>query len=115
MKCLRNRITAEVVLSAVCFVLGIFLPGVWKTIFLAAAWLVSGYHVAIEAVGGIFRGQLLELDVYTFSDRFATLEIELPSIDTPVEIPSFVQVLRDVTDDERYSNYALSEQLRFPE
>ena len=60
MKCLRNRITAELVLSAVCFVLGIFLPGVWKTIFLAAAWLVSGYHVAIEAVGGIFRGQLLD-------------------------------------------------------
>ncbi len=62
-----------------------------------------------------FRGQLLELDVYAFSGRLATLEIELPSIDTPVQLPSFVQVLRDVTDDERYSNYALSENLCFPD
>ncbi len=62
-----------------------------------------------------FRGQLLELDVYAFSDCLATLEIELPSIDTPVQLPSFIQVLRDVTDDERYSNYALSENLCFPE
>ncbi len=62
-----------------------------------------------------FRGQLLELDVYTFSDRLATLEIELPSIDAPVILPSFIEVIADVTDDERYSNYALSEQLCFPE
>ncbi len=62
-----------------------------------------------------FRKQLFELDVYAFSDRFATLEIELPSIDTPVLLPSFVQVIEDVTGDERYSNYALSEHLAFPE
>lgn len=62
-----------------------------------------------------FRKQVFELDVYAFSDTLATLEIELPSIDTPVNLPSFVQIIRDVTDDERFSNYALSEQLAFPE
>ncbi len=62
-----------------------------------------------------FRKQVFELDVYAFSNRFATLEIELPSIDTPVLLPSFVQVIEDVTGDERYSNYALSEALAFPE
>ncbi|MBE6851532.1 MAG: hypothetical protein E7504_07380 [Ruminococcus sp.] len=61
-----------------------------------------------------FRKQLFELDVYEFSDTLATLEIELPSIDTPVILPSFVQVIRDVTDDERFSNYAISENLQFP-
>ncbi len=62
-----------------------------------------------------FRKQLFELDVYDFSKSLATLEIELPSIDTPVLLPSFVQVIEDVTGDARYSNYALSERLAFPE
>lgn len=62
-----------------------------------------------------FRKQLFELDVYAFSETLATLEIELPHIDTPVQIPSFLHVLKDVTGDERYTNYALSQNLRFPE
>ncbi|MBQ2265336.1 MAG: hypothetical protein II341_08035 [Oscillospiraceae bacterium] len=62
-----------------------------------------------------FRKQVFELDLYEFSRTLATLEIELEQIDTPVTLPSFVQVLRDVTDDERYSNYALSVHLAFPE
>lgn len=62
-----------------------------------------------------FRKQMFELDVYAFSDRLATLEIELPTIDTPVILPSFVQVIRDVTDDERFSNYALAQELKFPD
>ncbi len=61
-----------------------------------------------------FRKQVFELDVYAFSDTLATLEIELPSIDTPVILPSFIEVMKDVTGDERYSNYALSERLAFP-
>lgn len=62
-----------------------------------------------------FRKQCFELDVYDFSDTLATLEIELPDIDAPVILPSFVEVLKDVTGDEGYSNYALSENLCFPE
>lgn len=62
-----------------------------------------------------FRKQVLELDVYTFSDTLATLEIELPSIDTPVILPSFIEVVADVTDDQRYSNSALSKTLAFPD
>ncbi len=62
-----------------------------------------------------FRKQVFELDVYDFSDTLATLEIELPSIDTPVILPSFIEVIADVTDDERYSNHAISERLAFPD
>ncbi len=62
-----------------------------------------------------FRKQVLELDVYAFSDTLATLEIELEHIDTPIILPSFIDVIADVTDDERYSNYALSVKLAFPE
>ncbi len=63
----------------------------------------------------MFRKQVFELDVYAFSDTLATLEIELPSIDTPVLLPSFIEVIADVTDDQRYSNHAISERLAFPE
>ena len=62
-----------------------------------------------------FRGQQFELDSYTFSQTLATLEIELEDIDTPVILPSFIEVLADVTDDERFSNYAIAEKLAFPE
>lgn len=62
-----------------------------------------------------FRKQVFELDVYAFSEVLATLEIEVEQIDTPVQLPSFLTVLADVTEDERYSNHALSEKLAFPE
>lgn len=62
-----------------------------------------------------FRKQVLELDVYAFSDTLATLEIELSDIAASVILPSFIEVIADVTDDERYSNAALSKTLTFPE
>jgi len=62
-----------------------------------------------------FRKQVLELDVYAFSETLATLEIELSDIETPVILPSFIEVIADVTDDERYSNAALSRALAFPD
>lgn len=62
-----------------------------------------------------FRKQVFELDVYEFSQNLATLEIELSDIEIPVILPSFIEVIADVTDDERYSNYALSVNLAFPE
>lgn len=62
-----------------------------------------------------FRKQVFELDVYAFSESLATLEIELSDINTPVILPSFIEVVADVTDDARYSNSALSKTLAFPE
>ncbi len=62
-----------------------------------------------------YRKQPFELDVYDFSQSLATLEIELPSIDRHVELPGFLQVLKDVTGEDGYSNFALSEHLCFPD
>lgn len=61
------------------------------------------------------REQLFELDVYAFSDTLATLEIELPDIHTPVNLPDHVEILEDVTGKSGYSNFALSKTLAFPE
>ena len=55
-----------------------------------------------------YDGQLFELDVYPFSSEYASLEIELDSIDTPVRLPDFLTVLRDVTGDKRYNNSTLA-------
>lgn len=62
----------------------------------------------------VYEGQLFELDVYAFSETLATLEIELPDIDTPVTLPPEIELLADVTGDGRFSNFALSKALAFP-
>lgn len=59
-------------------------------------------------------GYVLELDTYAFSEELATLEIELPDIHTPVQLPGWVEVIADVTEERGYSNYALSAALAFP-
>ena len=62
----------------------------------------------------LYEKQFFELDVYAFSDVLATLEIELPDIDTPVTLPPEIELLADVTGDGRFSNFALSKTLAFP-
>ena len=62
-----------------------------------------------------YLGQFFELDVYAFSETLATLEIELPSIDTPVTLPEQIEILEDVTGKPGYSNFELSKTLTFPE
>lgn len=55
-----------------------------------------------------YKNQLFELDVYDFSKELATLEIELDNINTPVELPDFIGIIKDVTNDIRYSNASLA-------
>jgi len=56
----------------------------------------------------IYQGQFFELDIYDFWTDRATLEIELSSEEEKVELPSFIEVIKEVTDDDRYSNRSLS-------
>ena len=51
---------------------------------------------------------LLEIDIYPFWQGQAVLEVELPTEDTPTEIPSYLSVLREVTADKRYKNVSLA-------
>lgn len=61
----------------------------------------------------IFEGQTFELDMYPFSKTKAILEIELPSEDTPVHLPPFVHVIKDVTSDKAYKNKNLAKTQAF--
>lgn len=60
----------------------------------------------------LYHKQYLELDVYPFCDDYAILEIELDNKDSKVEIPDYLEVIKEVTDDKRYTNRALAESLK---
>lgn len=62
-----------------------------------------------------YMGQMFELDCYSFSDRFAIMELELRSDKQRIYFPDNVTVLRDVTSDHAYSNAALANAGAFPE
>ena len=62
-----------------------------------------------------YEKQILEIDIYEFSERYATVEVELPAIETTVILPDWLEVIADVTDKQGYSNFSLSWNLKFPE
>lgn len=57
------------------------------------------------------NGFVWEIDVFPFWSDRAFLEVEIPDENTPVAPPSFVRVIREVTEDDRYSNHALAMEL----
>lgn len=50
----------RILIALVLFAVGLFLEGWWMFGVMAAAWLVAGSEVAVTAISGIFRGQLLD-------------------------------------------------------
>lgn len=50
----------------------------------------------------------LEIDVFPFWKRQAFLETELSSENQEVSLPDYISVIREVTSDGRYSNFALA-------
>ena len=55
-----------------------------------------------------YGGHTLEIDVYPFWQKQAVLEVELPSEDTPLALPPFIRVIREVSGDRRYKNVSLA-------
>lgn len=58
---------------------------------------------------------ILEIDVYDFWDDRATLEIELESEDEEFSIPSFINVIKEISTDGRYKNTNLAKNVPFDE
>lgn len=59
----------------------------------------------------VWKGQYFELDVFIEPQRLAglhILEIELTEENDRVTIPPFINVINDVTSDERFSNHSLA-------
>lgn len=56
-----------------------------------------------------FSNQYLEVDIYPFWDKHAILEVELSDEKQQIAFPDFIQVIREVTGDLKYTNRALAE------
>lgn len=62
----------------------------------------------------VWNNMYFELDVYPQWDKWAILEVELTSENNgEIKLPKFLKMIKNVTDDEAYSNYNLAS--RFPE
>ena len=57
------------------------------------------------------NNQYFEIDIYPEWDKQAIMEIELSSEDDKVQIPSFIKVLKEVTDDDKYKNYSMAKEM----
>ncbi len=62
----------------------------------------------------IFQNQNFEMDVYDFSNEFATLELELENPEQIIHFPECIKVLKEVSNDSRYSNASLAKAGNFP-
>ena len=58
-----------------------------------------------------YAGHTLEIDVFPFWSDRAFCEAELESEDEPLELPDWLRVVREVSADRRYTNYALARRL----
>jgi CYTH domain-containing protein len=58
-----------------------------------------------------FSNQYLEIDIYPFWQDYAVLEMELSDENQQITFPDFIEVIREVTDDLRYTNRALAESI----
>ena len=58
-----------------------------------------------------FENHLLEIDIFPFWQKQAFLEIELKSEDEAFSVPEYISVIKEVTGDKSYRNYALSKKI----
>lgn len=54
---------------------------------------------------------VFEIDIFPFWSDKAFMEVEMPSEDAQVDLPDFVKIIREVTEDNRYTNHALAIEL----
>lgn len=59
----------------------------------------------------VYKNQYFNLDVFPFDKEKALLEISLKENDTRIDIPNFLEIIKDVTDDESFRNICLSEKM----
>ena len=57
------------------------------------------------------NGRVWEYDLFPFWSDRAILEIELSSEDEKVELPAGVELIREVTDDRRYTNRSMAREV----
>lgn len=56
----------------------------------------------------MYKNQYFEIDVYPFWNDKAILEIELREENQNIEFPKMLKIIKEVTNDSKYSNFALA-------
>ena len=60
-----------------------------------------------------YAGKCFEIDLFPFWTDRAFMEIELSDENEAVDFPSVIEIIREVTDDKRYTNSALSMEIPY--
>ena len=58
-----------------------------------------------------YENQVLEIDIYSFWEDRATLEVELDREDQVPELPEWLDIIREVTGERAYKNRYLAEEI----
>lgn len=58
-----------------------------------------------------YNNKVLEIDIFSFWKKQAFLEIELESENEEFSLPDFIKVIKEVTFEGQYKNYALSKNI----
>ena len=58
-----------------------------------------------------FNGRVVEVDVYPFWNDRAIAEVEMEDENEEVVLPDFIKVIRDVTAEKAYKNYAIAKEI----
>lgn len=56
----------------------------------------------------VYNSQYIEIDLFDFSQDKAVMEIELTSMSQEIRLPEFIYIIKEVTDDDKYTNYNLA-------
>ena len=56
----------------------------------------------------LYEGRTFEIDIYPPWQKTAVMEVELPSRETEVVMPDFIEIIAEVTADRKYKNFAMS-------
>lgn len=61
-----------------------------------------------------YRNQMFELDTYPFSDKLAIMELELENAEQEIFFPEAINIIKEVTGMDEYSNASLANAGKFP-
>ena len=57
------------------------------------------------------NNQYFEIDIYPEWDKQAIMEVELSNEDDEIKFPQFIDVLKEVTDDDKYKNASMAKEM----
>lgn len=62
-----------------------------------------------------YKDQLFEIDVYPFWDDRAIMELEMSDEGQNIDFPDNIEIIKEVTDDKRYTNASIARSIPFDE